>query len=80
MAEDEFRRVDLSNDEPQERALRRVADAAHRLNEAVQRAVKENLPVELIRVSRHHDGQGNWGDQIVPMIRGERRAEPSALE
>jgi hypothetical protein len=57
-----------------------VADAAHRLNEAVQRAVKENLTVELIRVSRHHDGQGNWGDQIVPMIRGERRAEPSALE
>lgn len=76
MAEEDFRRVDVSADDPQDRALRRVAEAVHRLNDAVQRAVGANLTVELVRVSRHHDGCGNWGDQIVPMMRGERREEP----
>ena len=31
---------------------------------------RSDVSVELVRVSRHHDGVGHWGDQVVPMIRG----------
>ena len=51
------------------RAVDRVAEAAHRLNDAVQRAIAAGYSVELVRTSRHHDGAGNWGDQIVPTVR-----------
>lgn len=68
-AQTEFRRVDLPGNVNVDRAIHRVAEATHRLNEAVQRAVAAGVSVELVRVSRHHDGSGNWGDQIVPMIR-----------
>ena len=52
-----------------DRAVNRVAEAVHRLNESVQRAIAAGVSVELVRVSRYHDGSGNWGDQVVPMIR-----------
>ena len=52
------------------RAVDRVAEASHRLNEAVRRAIAAGYSVELVRTSRHHDGAGNWGDQIVPTVRG----------
>ncbi len=52
-----------------ERAVDRVAEASHRLNEAVRRAIEAGYSVELVRTSRHHDGAGNWGDQIVPTVR-----------
>lgn len=68
-AQTEFRRIDLPENVNVDRAVHRVAEATHRLNEAVQRAVAAGVSVELVRVSRHHDGTGNWGDQIVPMIR-----------
>lgn len=80
MGSGEFRRVNVSSEDGQERALRRVAEAVHRLNEAVQRAVSEKLSVELVRVSRHHDGHGHWGDQMVPMIRGEIASKPAETE
>lgn len=66
----DFRRAELPDGAAQNRAINRVAEAVHRLNEAVQRAVAGGVSVELVRVSRHHDGSGNWGDQVVPMIRG----------
>ncbi|HWW26577.1 MAG TPA: hypothetical protein VNZ85_11845, partial [Caulobacter sp.] len=44
-------------------------EASHRLNEAVRRATEAGYSVELVRTSRHHDGAGNWGDQIVPTVR-----------
>lgn len=53
----------------QQRAVDRVAEASHRLNEAVRRAIDAGYSVELVRASRHHDGAGNWGDQIVPTVR-----------
>ncbi|WP_454917694.1 hypothetical protein [Xanthobacter sediminis] len=56
-----------------DRAINRVADAVHRVNEAIQRAVAAGVSVELVRVSRHHDGAGAWGDQMIPLVR-----EPSA--
>ncbi|MFI0395056.1 hypothetical protein [Paracoccus jiaweipingae] len=66
---DQFQRIDLPAASAADRAVQRVAEATHRLNEAVQRAVSAGVSVEIVRVSRHHDGSGNWGDQVVPTIR-----------
>ncbi len=76
-AQSEFRRVEVTESPNVDRAINRVAEAVHRLNEAVQRAVASGVSVELIRVSRFHDGSGNWGDQVVPMIRGGAAVEKS---
>ena len=65
----DFQRIERPETDAQTRAIHRVADAAHRMYEAVQRAVAEGISVELVRVSRHHNGAGAWGDQIVPTIR-----------
>ncbi|MCG8493867.1 MAG: hypothetical protein MI743_19775 [Sneathiellales bacterium] len=69
MTERAFQRVDAPERTDEERAIVRVAEAVHRMNEAVQRAVSSGLSVELVRVSRFHDNKGNWGDQVVPTIR-----------
>lgn len=69
MTEPVFRRLPVADEPTGERAVRRVAEAVHRMNEAVLRAVEAGVSVELVRVSRHHDGSGNWGDQMIPMIR-----------
>ena len=53
----------------QDRAVQRLAEASHRLNEAVRKAIDAGYSVELVRSSRCHDGAGNWGDQIVPAVR-----------
>ena len=74
----EFRRVDPPENASADRAINRVAEAVHRLNEAVQRAVATGVSVELVRVSRYHDGSGNWGDQVVPMIRADAAAAKAA--
>ena len=74
----EFRTLPNSGDSEQERAVRRVADALHRANEAILRAVDAGISVEVIRVSRYHDGRGNWGDQMVPTIREAKREEREA--
>lgn len=49
--------------------IRKVADTLHRLNEQIEAAVKAGATVELMRRSRIHNGQGQWGDQMVPIIR-----------
>jgi hypothetical protein len=59
----------MPNSTAEQRAVDRVAEASHRLNEAVRRAIEAGYSVELVRTSRHHDGSGNWGDQIVPTVR-----------
>ncbi len=74
MPQGEFRPLPDSSDSDAERAVRRVADAIHRANDAILRAVDAGVSVELIRVSRYHDGRGNWGDQMVPTIREARPA------
>lgn len=74
-------RVELPNPSNDDRSIQRIAEAVHRLNYAVQQAVDSGLSIELIRVSRHHSGQGNWGDQIVPtVIREELPATAQAAE
>lgn len=65
----EFKPVAPADLPERERAIKRVADAVHRLNETIARAVMTGVSVELMRVSRHHDGKGNWGDQMIPMVR-----------
>ena len=67
----------MPNSTAHERAVDRVAEASHRLNEAVRRAIDAGYSVELVRSSRCHDGAGNWGDQIVPTVR-EKGAVKSA--
>lgn len=75
MSNNDFQRVSVPETDAQTRAIHRVADAVHRLNEAVQRAVNEGVSVELVRVSRHHSGEGAWGDQLVPTVRDTTRPE-----
>ena len=51
-----------------EAIIRELATNLHRLNNSVTRAVESGVTVELIRSSRHHCGEGNWGDLLVPVI------------
>jgi hypothetical protein len=32
------------------------------------RAVDAGVSVELVRSARHHGGEGNWGDLMIPVI------------
>ncbi|WP_374762885.1 SMc00767 family acetate metabolism repressor [Yunchengibacter salinarum] len=54
-------------------AIRRMANALHRLNDSVIKAVEAGVTVELMRTSRYHNEEGAWGDMLVPIIhkRGE---------
>jgi hypothetical protein len=65
----EFRPLPDLNEDEREKAIRRVADAVHRVNEAIISAVDQGVSVELVRVSRYHNGKGSWGDQAIPTIR-----------
>ncbi|WP_426000793.1 hypothetical protein [Caulobacter sp. DWR1-3-2b1] len=69
MSDTQFVPAAMPNASAEQRAVDRVAEASHRLNEAVRRAIEAGYSVELVRTSRHHDGAGNWGDQIVPTVR-----------
>ncbi|SIS39744.1 hypothetical protein [Insolitispirillum peregrinum] len=51
-----------------ESAVRRVADQMHRLNHAIVQAVEAGATIELLRCSRHHAGNGRWGDQMQPIV------------
>ncbi|MCY1646605.1 hypothetical protein J2X45_000117 [Caulobacter sp. BE264] len=72
-----FSPATMPDADEEKRAVERLAEASHRLNDAVRRAIAAGYSVELVRTSRHHDGAGNWGDQIVPTVR-EKGAEKSA--
>ena len=52
----------------QDSAIRMLANDLHRLNQSVIRAVNAGVSVELIRSSRHHNGEGNWGDLLIPVV------------
>ncbi len=55
------------NDE-QQAAIRSLANDLHRLNYSVMKAVEAGVSVELVRSARHHGGDGNWGDLLIPVI------------
>ena len=52
----------------QRSAIRLLANDLHRLNQAIMQAVEAGISVELVRSARHHGGDGNWGDLMIPVI------------
>jgi hypothetical protein len=52
----------------QQATIRQLANDLHRLNHSVINAVEAGVSVELVRSARHHGGNGNWGDMMVPLI------------
>lgn len=52
----------------QQAAIRMLANELHRLNQTVMNAVEAGVSVELVRSARHHGGNGNWGDLMIPVI------------
>ena len=52
----------------QQAAIRTLANDLHRLNQSVMKAVESGVSVELVRTARHHAGDGNWGDLLIPVI------------
>ena len=52
----------------QQSSIRMLANDLHRLNQSVMKAVEAGVSVELVRSARHHGGDGNWGDLLVPVI------------
>lgn len=52
----------------QQAAIRMLANDLHRLNHSVMKAVEAGVSVELVRSARHHGGDGNWGDLMIPVI------------
>lgn len=52
----------------QQATIRMLANDLHRLNQSVMKAVEAGVSVELVRSARHHAGDGNWGDLLIPLI------------
>jgi len=52
----------------QQAVVRMLANDLHRLNQSVMKAVEAGVSVELVRSARHHGGDGNWGDLLIPVI------------
>ncbi len=52
----------------QQSMIRMLANDLHRLNLSVMKAVDAGVSVELVRSARHHGGDGNWGDLLIPVI------------
>ncbi|MGN6537151.1 SMc00767 family acetate metabolism repressor [Ollibium composti] len=52
----------------QQAAIRMLANDLHRLNQSVMKAVDAGVSVELVRSARHHGGDGNWGDLLIPVV------------
>ncbi|WP_416408165.1 hypothetical protein [Agrobacterium rosae] len=63
-----------SMSQDQQSAIRMVANDLHRLNQAVMNAVEAGVSVELVRSARHHGGDGNWGDLLIPVIVAQGKA------
>jgi hypothetical protein len=51
-----------------------LANDLHRLNQSVMKAVEAGVSVELVRSARHHGGDGNWGDLLIPVVVAKARA------
>lgn len=60
----------------QQAAIRMLANDLHRLNHAVMKAVDAGVSVELVRSARHHAGDGNWGDLLIPVVVAKSRFTP----
>ena len=58
----------LTMNADQQAVIRMLANELHRLNQAVMNAVETGVSVELVRSARHHGGNGNWGDLLIPVV------------
>ncbi|TWB57624.1 hypothetical protein FBZ98_102248 [Rhizobium sp. ERR 922] len=58
----------LTMNADQQAVIRMLANELHRLNQAVMNAVEAGVSVELVRSARHHGGNGNWGDLLIPVV------------
>ena len=61
----------------QQNTIRMLANDLHRLNHSVMKAVEAGVSVELVRSARHHGGDGNWGDLLLPVVMARSRQEAS---
>jgi len=61
-------RVKERAEEQSSSVIRMLANDLHRLNYTVMKAVEAGVSVELVRSARHHGGDGNWGDLLIPVI------------
>jgi len=57
----------------QQTTIRSLANDLHRLNHSVMKAVEAGVSVELVRSARHHGGDGNWGDLLLPVVMARSR-------
>ncbi|HEY0121604.1 MAG TPA: hypothetical protein VGC14_07570 [Rhizobium sp.] len=57
----------------QQTTIRALANDLHRLNHSVMKAVEAGVSVELVRSARHHGGDGNWGDLLLPVVMARSR-------
>lgn len=62
----------------QQAMIRMVANDLHRLNQSIMKAVDAGVSVELVRSARHHGGNGNWGDLLIPVILANAHGESEA--
>ncbi len=58
----------LTMNADQQAVIRMLANELHRLNQTVMNAVEAGVSVELVRSARHHGGNGNWGDLLIPVV------------
>lgn len=58
----------------QQSMIRALANDLHRLNHSVMKAVEAGISVELVRSARHHGGEGNWGDLLIPVVMARSQA------
>jgi hypothetical protein len=66
--------IQSGNVSDREQAISQIHDAVHVINETIRKGIDMGISVELVRISRCHDGTGNWGDQMCPVIRQAERA------
>lgn len=60
--------------------IRKVAETLHRLNQQITTAVNAGLTVEVMRGSRFHNERGQWGDQMIPIIKVSEPAKDDRRE
>lgn len=53
-------------------ALRAVEKSVALMNEALRHAMEAGVTVELRRRHRLHSGDGNWSDQMAPLVHAVR--------
>ena len=58
----------LTMNADQQAVIRMLANELHRLNQTVMNVVEAGVSVELVRSARHHGGNGNWGDLLIPVV------------